>query len=209
MEEVETGKLAMDKAQNAKVKEFAKRLVEDHTKANAELTKLASAKGVTPPGRRGRQSPAQARAHGEEVPGADFDREFMNDMLNDHQKVVREFRLDREIREGPGPEGVRSQPRCPRSSSTCKWRRRPMKASGRVKKRQALRARRRAAAARARRAARARPARRNRPQPRAEHGRDDRNRRPRHRDAGRLHAGHGNATPRPPASPSIEVTPAK
>ena len=91
MEEVETSKLAMDKAQNAKVKEFAKRLVEDHTKANAELTKLASAKGVTPPAAVDASHKRKLESMAKKA-GADFDREYMNDMLDHHQKDVREFR---------------------------------------------------------------------------------------------------------------------
>ena len=84
-------KLAMDKAQNAQVKEFAKRLVDDHTKANAELTKLASAKGVTPPAAvdAGHKRKLERMA---KKSGTDFDREYMDDMVDDHQKDVREFR---------------------------------------------------------------------------------------------------------------------
>ena len=91
MEEVELSKLAMDKAQNAQVKEFAKRLVDDHTKANAELAKLASAKGVSAPatmdGGHKRKVERMAKKS-----GAEFDREYMDDMVDDHQKDVREFR---------------------------------------------------------------------------------------------------------------------
>ena len=91
MEEVEMSKLAMDKAQNAKVKEFAKRLVDDHTKANAELTKLASAKGVTPPAAVDASHKRKLESMAKKS-GVDFDREYMSDMLNDHQKDIREFR---------------------------------------------------------------------------------------------------------------------
>ncbi len=49
MSEVEFGKLAQQKATNAKVKEFAEMMVMDHTKANEELKALAKAKNVTLP----------------------------------------------------------------------------------------------------------------------------------------------------------------
>jgi len=89
MEEVEMSKLASDKAQNARVKEFAKRLVDDHSKSNAELTRLAGAKGVTLPAAidAGHQRKMERMA---KKSGADFDREYMSDMLGDHQKNVRD-----------------------------------------------------------------------------------------------------------------------
>ena len=68
-----------------------KRLVNDHSKANAELTKLASAKGVTPPAAvdSGHKRKMERMA---KKSGKDFDREYMDDMVDDHQKDVREFR---------------------------------------------------------------------------------------------------------------------
>lgn len=91
MAEVEAGKLAMDKAQNAQVKAFAKRMVDDHSKANAELTKIASAKGITPPaavdaGHKRKMDRMAAKT------GADFDRAYMDEMVDDHQATVRDFR---------------------------------------------------------------------------------------------------------------------
>lgn len=49
MAEVELGKLAQSKTQNAEVKEFASKMVEDHGAALAEVQTLAQAKGVTLP----------------------------------------------------------------------------------------------------------------------------------------------------------------
>ena len=91
MEEVEKSKLAAEKAQNARVKELAKRLVDDHSKANAELSKLASAKGVTPPAAidAGHQRKMERMA---KKTGAEFDREYMSDMVDDHQKDVGDHR---------------------------------------------------------------------------------------------------------------------
>ena len=47
--EIDTSKLALEKASDPKVKEFAKMMIEDHTKANEELKALASSKGVEAP----------------------------------------------------------------------------------------------------------------------------------------------------------------
>lgn len=47
--EVHMGKLGVQKAQNEQVKQFAQKLIDDHTKANQELKQIASSKGITLP----------------------------------------------------------------------------------------------------------------------------------------------------------------
>ena len=91
MAEVEAAKMAVDKAQDAQVKAFAKRMVDDHSKANAELTKIASAKGITPPaavdsGHKRKMERMASKS------GADFDRAYMDEMVDGHQATVRDFR---------------------------------------------------------------------------------------------------------------------
>jgi putative membrane protein len=47
--EVESGKLALDKSQNSEVKQFAQMMVDDHSKALADVSALAKLKGVDLP----------------------------------------------------------------------------------------------------------------------------------------------------------------
>ena len=49
LSEVEMGKLAARKSTSPEVKEFANRMIRDHSKANRELSTLAAAKGVDVP----------------------------------------------------------------------------------------------------------------------------------------------------------------
>jgi putative membrane protein len=49
--EVDFGRLAEGKAQNEAVKQFARRMVQDHTKANEELSSLANAAQISDPDR--------------------------------------------------------------------------------------------------------------------------------------------------------------
>jgi len=49
MSEVMMGQMAVQRASNDQVKQFAQRMIDDHTKANQELMQLASSKGVTLP----------------------------------------------------------------------------------------------------------------------------------------------------------------
>jgi len=88
--EVELGNLAQQKAQNQQVKDFAARMVKDHSKANDELKSIASAKGVTVPAEMDK-SAVKEKEKLEKLEGARFDREYMGHMVKDHKKDVKEF----------------------------------------------------------------------------------------------------------------------
>jgi putative membrane protein len=74
--EINTGKLAQDKAQSDEVKSFAKKMVDDHTKALDDLKQLAQSKGVTLPTEPNRQQIA-AEKKLEGLSGEKFDRQYM------------------------------------------------------------------------------------------------------------------------------------
>jgi putative membrane protein len=91
MAEIELGKLAMEKASAPQVKDLAKRIVDDHTKALDEVKKLAGAKGVTLPAE---VDAKHRRLHDKlaKKSGNDFDREYTDEMEDEHSKDVREFK---------------------------------------------------------------------------------------------------------------------
>ncbi len=74
--EISAGKLAQDKAQSEEVKSFAKKMVDDHTKALDELKQLAQSKGVTLPTEPNKQHMAMERKL-QAQSGAKFDRQYM------------------------------------------------------------------------------------------------------------------------------------
>jgi putative membrane protein len=90
MAEVEMGRLAATKGQNAEVKAFGQRMVRDHSKANAELMALAKRKGVTLPSDLNDEQKA-GKAKLESLSGQEFDREYMSMMVDDHNKDVKAF----------------------------------------------------------------------------------------------------------------------
>jgi putative membrane protein len=66
-------------------------MVSDHSKANDELKQLASKKGIELPA----QPPMDAHMQKlQGLSGAEFDREYMSHMLNDHQKDVAAFKKE-------------------------------------------------------------------------------------------------------------------
>lgn len=87
--EIETGKLAQSKSQNADVKKYAQQMIDDHTKAQAELQKLADSKGVTLPTEPDKKHAAMAKKM-EGMSGEEFDRMYMKQGgVNDHQKTLK------------------------------------------------------------------------------------------------------------------------
>lgn len=137
--EIELSRLAVEKAQNPQVKQFARQMITDHTRAMRQLERMGSASAAhagrpstmgsgaegTPHGSQqpGRHTPGQqpghaqpghsaAEAHGtaqrhnldtehqqiydrlSALSGAEFDREYMRVMVDDHQKAVDRFQQE-------------------------------------------------------------------------------------------------------------------
>jgi putative membrane protein len=91
MAEVQLGQLAAQKASDPQVKQFAEKMVTDHSKAGDKLKQIAQAKGVVLPS----DIPtAEKREHDKlsKLSGEKFDREYMKHMVDDHNKDAKEFR---------------------------------------------------------------------------------------------------------------------
>jgi len=90
MAEVELGKLARDKASDAKVKALGARMLADHSKANAELKALAARKNITLPTQLDSKHQATVDRLSK-LSGAAFDQAYVSDMLEDHETDVAKF----------------------------------------------------------------------------------------------------------------------
>jgi len=88
--EVTLGQMAADKGGSEEVKEFGRRMVQDHSKTNDELKTLATTVGVSLSTEMSSEAKAfQQRL--ENLSGAEFDRAYMDEMLEDHLKDVNAF----------------------------------------------------------------------------------------------------------------------
>jgi putative membrane protein len=90
MAEVELGQLAQQKASNPKVKDFGAMMVKDHSKANDEMKALATAKGITLPVAIGTDE-QKVKDDLSAKTGADFDKAYVSNMIDDHKKDIKEF----------------------------------------------------------------------------------------------------------------------
>jgi putative membrane protein len=90
MFEVQSGQLAQKKASDPAVKEFANKLVQDHTKANDELKQIAQAKGVNLPDKE-KWGERREMSKLDKLSGAAFDREFAMRSVKDHEKDIKDF----------------------------------------------------------------------------------------------------------------------
>src|SRR5437773_4354199 len=91
--EVELGKLAAEKGSADAVKQFGKRMADDHAKAAAELKDFADKKGMTLPADLDPKH-KQLRDRLAKLTGADFDRAYANEMVKDHKKDVADFKRE-------------------------------------------------------------------------------------------------------------------
>jgi len=98
--EIKMGKLAAEKAADPKVKEFGNKMVEDHQKANDELRQVANDSKVKWPDDLTDEQVATFNKLSQ-LSGPEFDREYVQAMVEDHQKDVNEFRQEEERVQDP------------------------------------------------------------------------------------------------------------
>jgi putative membrane protein len=101
MAEVELGKVAAEKGSSKQVKDFGQRMQKDHTKANAELKKLAGNKGVQLPTDLDRKHKSASERLAK-LSGDEFDREYMRAMVDDHKETLEKFQ--RQADKGKDPD---------------------------------------------------------------------------------------------------------
>jgi putative membrane protein len=90
MAEVKLAELGVQKAERADVKELATMMVADHTKANDELAALAKSKSV----QISQMIPEKGADKFKDLEakkGADFDKEFLDQMEKAHKKLIDDF----------------------------------------------------------------------------------------------------------------------
>lgn len=90
MAEVMLGQMASSKGTSPDVKNFGNRMVSDHGKANDELKQLAQNKGMALPADVDKETKRFA-GRLSKTSGKDFDKEYINNMVDDHEKDVNEF----------------------------------------------------------------------------------------------------------------------
>ena len=88
--EVELGRLAQQRGGGGEVKRFGERMVQDHTRLNADLQRIAAARGVPLPTKLGREREAVLDQISR-LSGAEFDSAYSKQVVMDHQRAVASF----------------------------------------------------------------------------------------------------------------------
>jgi len=91
MAEVQMGEIASREGVDQRVKDFGEMMQKDHTKAGDELKKLAKDKNVTLPASISEEN-MENKHKLIQKSGRDFDKTYMNMMVEDHEKDVKEFK---------------------------------------------------------------------------------------------------------------------
>jgi putative membrane protein len=101
MAEVDMGKLAAQKGSTEKVRNVGERMVNDHSKAHAELKKAAQAAGLSVPAKPSAEHQKHmATLH--RLSGQKFDREYLRIQDQDHDKAVALFKKQAQGGQNPG-----------------------------------------------------------------------------------------------------------
>lgn len=93
MAEVQLGQLTLQKSNNDQVKQFAQRMIDDHTKLNEQMTPVAQQLGVTPPDQISKgDRKTIAKLQG--LSGSAYDQAYIKDMVKDHKQDLSQFQME-------------------------------------------------------------------------------------------------------------------
>jgi putative membrane protein len=98
MSEVQISRVAATRTTNPEVKRFAQMMIEDHESATEQLAALASTRGVSLPAKDPHPDKWEKRD------AKNFDKEYLEKMVSDHEDVVKLF--EKQSKNGDDPEAV-------------------------------------------------------------------------------------------------------
>src|ERR1700760_1462176 len=93
MAEVQLGQLTLQKSNNDQVKQFAQRMIDDHTKLGEEMKPVAQQLGVSEPeGISKKDTKTIAKLQG--LSGPAYDQAYIKDMVKDHKQDLSDFQTE-------------------------------------------------------------------------------------------------------------------
>jgi putative membrane protein len=108
MTEVQLGQLALQKSSNDDVKQFAQKMIDDHTKLGDEMKQVAvqmKIKVPDSPSKKDKSAIAKLQA----LNGDDFDKAYIKDMVKDHQQDLKAFKQEAQTTANPDLKQVVNQ----------------------------------------------------------------------------------------------------
>ena len=91
--QVAAGRLAVQKASNSDIRQFGQRMIDDHSKANDELKRIAAKDSLTFPARMSSRDHATLNRLSN-LSGTAFDRAYIRDMVKDHESDLAAFQRE-------------------------------------------------------------------------------------------------------------------
>jgi putative membrane protein len=93
MAEVQLGQLTLQKSNNDQVKQFAQRMIDDHTKLNEDMKPVAHQLGVDVPDQVSKKDRNVINKL-QGLSGAAYDQAYIKDMVKDHKGDLSEFQAE-------------------------------------------------------------------------------------------------------------------
>jgi putative membrane protein len=93
MAEVQLGQLTLQKSNNDQVKQFAQKMIDDHTKLGEQMKPVAQQLGVPIPDSPSKKDKA-TMAKLQALSGSAYDQAYIKDMIKDHKQDLSEFQTE-------------------------------------------------------------------------------------------------------------------
>lgn len=108
MMEVELGTIALERASSQEVKDLARHIMDDHTKANEQLKSIAAKENIPVPGVL-KDDQRDNIDKLSKLSGSDFDKEYVDLMVKDHKDDIKEFEDMAQNAQSPGLKAFAQQ----------------------------------------------------------------------------------------------------
>jgi putative membrane protein len=106
--EVQLGQLTLQKSQNQQVKEFAQKMVDDHTRLGEQMKPVAQQLGVKVPDEPSKKD-RQLIEKMQSLSGSAYDQAYVKDMVKDHKQDLSEFQAEASNGQDPNVKDAAAQ----------------------------------------------------------------------------------------------------
>lgn len=108
MAEVQLGHLALQKGSSPQVKQFAQRMIDDHTKLSNNMKPVAEQLGVSAPTKLNKKA-QKTKEKLDALSGTAFDQAYIKDMVKDHKQDLQSFKQEAATTQDPALKTAASQ----------------------------------------------------------------------------------------------------